>query len=230
MNTRKKLKNTSRNNRKIKIVVFDMDGVLTDTYSSWKYVHDYFNTSNEKSVDEYLKGNIDDLEFISRDCSLWLKEDKFFSEDKLSSILSSIPLMKGAQNCISKLNGLGVKTGIVSAGLDILARDVQKKLGLDFVYANGLKADENGCYTSQGLCRVKLMYKDEVVNVISKRFNVDLSQIASVGNSCFDLPMLKACGLGVAFNPADDCICEGADFVFENKDLECVADFLSDYI
>jgi phosphoserine phosphatase len=58
----KKLKN-------LDLVAFDMDGVLADTISSWKYIHDYFNTSNEESVTEYIQGKIDDMEFIKRDAS-----------------------------------------------------------------------------------------------------------------------------------------------------------------
>ena len=41
---------------KIKLIIFDMDGVLTDIVSSWKYIHNHFNTSNERSVNDYLKG------------------------------------------------------------------------------------------------------------------------------------------------------------------------------
>ena len=67
-----------------------MDGVLTDIMSSWKYVHDYFGTCNDQSVDDYLKGEIDDLEFIRRDVSLWQKNDKPVTRDKLVEILSDI--------------------------------------------------------------------------------------------------------------------------------------------
>ena len=106
---------------KIELIFFDMDGVLTDTISSWKHVHDYFGTSNERSVDEYLKGNIDDLEFIKRDVSLWKESDRLTSKNVLQNILSDIPLMKGAEKCISFLRENKIKTAIVSAGLDILA-------------------------------------------------------------------------------------------------------------
>ncbi|MDX1799179.1 MAG: hypothetical protein R3255_11060, partial [Candidatus Lokiarchaeia archaeon] len=30
---------------KIELVFFDMDGVITDTISSWKHIHDNFETS-----------------------------------------------------------------------------------------------------------------------------------------------------------------------------------------
>ena len=77
----------------IKLVVFDMDGVLTDTYSSWKYVHDFFNTSNDESVETYLKGEIDDMEFIRRDAALWKENGKAIKKEKLTEILSDVCLM-----------------------------------------------------------------------------------------------------------------------------------------
>jgi len=113
---------------KIELVVFDMDGVITDTISSWKYIHDYFGSTNERSVDDYLKGKIDDMEFIKRDVSLWKENGKPVKRDKLVEILSNVQLMKGAENCIVSLKNRGVKTGIISAGLDILAENVASKL------------------------------------------------------------------------------------------------------
>ncbi len=49
-NSRKAIAKKIDNTEKIKLVIFDMDGVLADTISSWKSIHDYFGTSNEKSV------------------------------------------------------------------------------------------------------------------------------------------------------------------------------------
>ena len=84
----------------IDLVIFDMDGVLTDTISSWKYIHEYFGCSNERSVDEYLRGKIDDMEFIKRDVTLWKEDGMSITKDRLVDILSNIPLMKGAEECV----------------------------------------------------------------------------------------------------------------------------------
>ena len=72
---------------KIELIAFDMDGVLADTISSWKYVHDYFGCSNDRSVNEYLKGRIDDNEFIKRDVSLWQENSIPTTKDKIIEIL-----------------------------------------------------------------------------------------------------------------------------------------------
>ena len=215
---------------KIKLVVFDMDGVLVDAVSSWKYVHDFFKVNNDKSVDDYVHGKIDDLEFIQRDVELWKIDGKPIKMDFLKEILSDAPLMKGAEECIVSLKKKGVKIAIVSAGLDTLAKHVASKLDINYVYANGLKTDEQGYLNGEGILGVKLMYKDQAVENISEKLNIPLCCIASVGNSCFDIPMFDVSGVGIAFNSEDDCTRESADYVVEGKDLSDILPCLKEYI
>lgn len=219
MNTRKPSNFKTTKQDKIELVVFDMDGVIIDTISSWKYIHDYFKTSNEHSVDDYLKGKIDDLEFIRRDALLWQENGKPISKKKLVEIVSDIPLMNGAEKCINMLKGHNIKTAIVSAGLDVLADSVTDKLEIDYVFCNGVKTDENGFLTGEGILEVQLMYKDKKIIELSKKLSIPLEKIASVGNSCFDIPMFEVTGIGIAFNPDDNCVREAADYIVEEKDL-----------
>jgi phosphoserine phosphatase len=215
---------------KVELVMFDMDGVLTDIVSSWKYIHDYFNTSNERSVNDYLKGNIDDMEFIRRDASLWKENGKSIKKDKLVEILSDVPLMKGAEKCINYLSENNIKTAIVSAGLDILADRVAKELGIDYVLANGIRTDTEGYLNGKGILGVKLMYKDKAVKSFAKKNKIPLERIVSVGNSCFDIPMFEITGLSIAFNPGDECTKKAADISVESKDLSEIILFIQDYI
>jgi phosphoserine phosphatase len=215
---------------KLELVVFDMDGVLTDIISSWKYIHDYFKTSNRRSVNEYLKGKIDDMEFIKRDSSLWVKNNKPITRKKLTDILSDVPIMNGAKKCIGILKKNKIKTAIVSAGIDILADKVAKELGIDHVYSNGVKIDKKGYLTGVGILKVRLMYKDEAVLKVSKQLNIPLQRIATVGNSCFDIPMFNLSGFAIAFNPEDDCIKESADVIVKGKDLTKIIPHLENYI
>lgn len=215
---------------KIELVIFDMDGVLTDVISSWKYIHDYFKTSNEKSVDEYLKGKIDDMEFIKRDVLLWKENGKPITRDKLVEILSDVPLMKGAGKCTTYLKENEIKTAVVSAGLDILAERVAEELGIDYVLANGVKTDDYGRLNGVGVLGVRLMYKELAVKTLAEQQNIPLERIASVGNSCLDIPMFEITGLGIAFNPDDDCTRKAADVIVEGKDLGKILPFLECYI
>jgi len=215
---------------KIELVIFDMDGVLTDTISSWKYIHEYFGCSNERSVDEYLRGEIDDMEFIKRDVTLWKEDGKPITRDRLVDILSNIPLMRGAEQSIAILKENKIYTVIVSAGLDILADRVAKKLDIDFVFANGIKIDKNGRLNGKGIVGVGLIHKDRNVIKISNKLNIPLENIVAVGNSCFDIPMLETSGMGIAFNPEDDCIKKVADVVIEGKDLRKILPHILKYL
>ncbi|MFH1101658.1 MAG: HAD-IB family phosphatase [Methanobacteriota archaeon] len=202
-----------------KLVFFDMDGVLTNILSSWKHIHDYFGTSNERSVKAYLEGHIDDLEFIKRDVSLWKKNGKYIKIDSINDILTSIPLMEGAKECIAFLRDHHIKTAIVSAGLDILAERVAKELGIDYVFANGVKTDPEGRLTGEGVLQVQLMHKEKNVKHLADKLNIPLNHCIAVGNSCFDIPMFETCGTGIAFNPEDECVRTTADIIVEGKDL-----------
>jgi phosphoserine phosphatase len=229
-NTRNPYQFNKKKLDKIQLVVFDMDGVITDTISSWKYIHDYFGSNNERSVDDYLKGKIDDKEFIKRDVSLWKENGKPIKRDKLVKILSDVPLMKGAENCMTSLKNKGIETGIISAGLDILAEDVASRLGIDHIFANGIKTDKDGRLTGEGIIGVKLMYKDESVKKLSEQSGIPFHRIVAVGNSCFDIPMLNLCGIGIAFNPEDECVKEAADYIIEDKDLRKILPVLESFM
>ncbi len=215
---------------KLQLVLFDMDGVLTDIHSSWQYVHDNFNSSNEQSVQAYMKGDITDEEFIKRDVSLWKKNNEFITQQQLTNILSPIPLMNGAVQLFSFLHDHDIKTVIVSAGLDLLAKKVASTLSIPHVYANGLTVDAQQRLTGEGLLRVKLMYKEKTVKHIAAQLNIPFKHMASVGNSCFDIPMLKSTGLGIAFNPSDECIKQQADIIVKQKNLKKLIPIFESYL
>jgi len=215
---------------RIKLVAFDMDGVLVDIVSSWQHIHDYFETNNRESVISYIKGDIDYSEFICRDANLWTNDGKPVNVGLLNKILSDAPLMNGAKRCVKNLKRNGVVTCIVSAGLDLLANKVAEELGIDHVFANGIGLDNDGFFNGEGRLGVELLYKDKIIFEISEKFEVELESIGSVGNSCFDIPMLRVSGLGVAFNPSDDCVRGFSDVVVEGKDLFDVFLVLEKYI
>jgi phosphoserine phosphatase len=203
----------------LELVVFDMDGVLTDIHSSWRYIHDYFKTSNNRSLKEYLKGEIDDFEFIKRDASLWVENGQLIKNRRLYEILSKVPIMDGAKECIDNLKHNNIKTAIISAGINILADRVANDLCIDYVFSNGVKTDGKGRITGEGILNVKLIHKNQTMEKLSKDERIPLHRIAAVGNSCFDIPMFNITGLSIAFNPSDDCVREAADIIIERKNL-----------
>ena len=205
-----------------RLVVFDMDGVLADVQSSWVYVHRHFNVNNDHSLYAYLRGEIDDLEFIRRDIKLWKDKEPDISTHRIGDILKGVPLMPGASNAVSQLRKRGVKTAIVSAGIDLLAERIAGELGMDHQLANGFVADGHGTLTGEGILRVKLMDKGDAVSEVGARFGVVPEDIVSVGNSSYDVSMFERSGKGIAFRPSDDKVREMADAVVEHDDLSAI--------
>lgn len=230
LKTRQTLPEKPELSSKIKLVLFDMDGVLVDSISSWRHVHTHFSTNNDPSVDAYVRGKISDNEFIRRDVSQWKKNGDYIFKKDLHTIFSSIKLMKGAKQCIETLKRYDVTTGIVSAGIDVLADNVANLLNIPLVFANEVEIDSFGRLTGEGIVNVPLMRKDIVVEHIAEKFSMSQGEIAAIGNSCFDIPLLRSVGMGIAFHPDDDCIIKEADKVVKKKDLEEVLPFLQPYL
>jgi phosphoserine phosphatase len=220
----------SEKGKTIKLVFFDMDGVLIDVLSSWRYIHQRFGTSNRQSVTAYLNGEIDYAEFMRRDVALWKENGESAMKETIAKILYTLPMMKGARPCFQYLKKHHVKTAIVTAGLDILAEKVAGELGIDYVFANSVTTDTHGRLTSEGILRVELTHKDENVRALRKQLAFPAEVCAAVGNSCFDIPMFETCGLGVAFNPEDDCVRASADVIVEGKDLSNLIPVLEPFL
>ena len=216
---KKELLQKKKKPKEIKLVFFDMDGVLLDTVSSWKYVHEHFGTTNERSIMSYLRGDIDYLEFIRRDVSLWKQNGQHVKKQALQDIMNTIPFINGAAECVTFLNNHGIHTAIVTAGMTLLADRVAHDLGIEYVFANEVNIGPDGRLTGEGVLHVELTEKDKNIRALAKQLHIPLEACAAVGNSCFDIPMLEVCGLGIAFNPEDTCVVECADVVVEGKDL-----------
>ncbi len=209
-----------------KLIVFDMDGVLVDIESSWVYVHRHFGVDNDHSLQAYLRGEIDDLEFIRRDVGLWMDKDATLTLDGIRRILAGAPMMNGAPEAIKRLREIGCKTAIVSAGIDILAERVAVDLRMDLFFANGFVSDCSGRLSGEGILNVGLNDKGDKVEMISELLGYEKGDVVSVGNSRYDVPMFDASGMGIAFCPIDDEVREKADRVVEEKDLTKILDLI----
>lgn len=213
-------------NKNIDFIIFDLDGVLVDTISSWVYIHEHFGVNNDPAYFTYMRSEIDDFEFMRRDIRLWLDIKKEFHISEIQKILDTIPLMPNFNKTMDVLNSLGIDSAIVSAGLDLLGNRVAELGGIKHVLANGLETDKNGFLTGEGILRVKLRDKGEVVKNLISSLDLKKSSVVSIGNGKIDVPMFKESGLGIAFNPNDQVIIQNADIIIEKKDLAQILKYI----
>jgi phosphoserine phosphatase len=204
------------------LAIFDMDGVLVDCGSSWVAVHDHFGVSNEGSLELYLEKKIDDLEFMRRDIALWKQccEDLHISQ--IREVLDKVPLMPNLHKVFQELKEHGIKTAVVSGGIDILAERVMKEVECDLQISNGLEVDRGGYLTGEGILRVPVLEKDRVVRRIQEMFRIDKDRTVSIGNSQVDVQMFKESEFSIAFCPEDQYTEENSDLVLQGKDLALI--------
>src|SRR5574344_1791844 len=121
------------------------------------------------------------------------------SEDVLEEIGASLRLTEGAEVLFAELKRLGYKTAILSGGFTYFARQLQAKLGIDYVFANELQI-EDGKVTGQAVEPiVDAQRKADLLQELAEREGLCLDQTIAVGDGANDLPMLGLAGLGVAF-------------------------------
>jgi len=202
----------------IKVVVFDMDGVLVDIESSWDFVHKAFGIDGRENFERYLRGEFDYREFMRKDIGLWGR----VHVDQIRKILDQVPFMKGSKVTIEILRNSGYKTAIISSGLSVLAEKLQRKLGLDYVFANDLLIDNEGFLTGEGNPVVGLWNKEKVLQRLLKILKMEPEQCAFMGDSIFDIPLFDTVGFSIAFNSRDERVMKSADISIESKDLRTI--------
>jgi len=207
--------------RQIQLAVFDLDGTLTKIESIWQYLHIKLGTweTGRISAEKYWRGEITYEEWAEKDSMLW----KDVPVEKVISILREIPYVEGAIETFEELKRRGILTGIVSAGISLLADRAKKELGADFAVANKLLCDE-GKLTGKIRVKVSLKNKDEIIKEMAWMLGLDLESCAVVGDNVFDLP--DVVGLKIAFNPRSEDVRRIADIAIESGDLRDVLEYL----
>ena len=211
-------------------VVFDCDGVLVDSVSSWKTLHDGFGTDNSQNLSQFIAGKITDVEFMRSDIAMWKAIREPIHKDELFRMYSGISLMEGARETVKELQDEGVYVAIVSAGVDLFVSSIAAMLKVDDWIANGFEFDENGFLTDDGVCRLHASGKGDVIMRLMEIHGFSPEEIVSVGDSEMDLSMMVEGSKFIGFNPSRDSSIKAftdanVPIVME-KDLSKILDFI----
>lgn len=210
----------------IPYLAFDLDGVLVEGISSWMSVHEAFGVDNEAAHGAYMRGEIDDIQFMISDISLWTSSKRVHI-DEIRAILDEVAYVKGAEETVDRVRCMGYRTIIVSGGLDLLAERVARDLRMDHVLANGLETFETGYLTGRGILRVPLRNKAAPLLSLIRRETHDF-HLVSVGNSVVDVPMFKISDISIAFNPEDEQAAFSASLAVQSEDLTDILQYIPD--
>ncbi len=213
-----------------RLVALDMDGTLVDVESSWAAVHAHYGDNNADGLRRFLANEIDDDEFIRTDVRVWRKHSPEISVDEIERILERVPLMPGARELVDGLRRRGARTAIVSGGIDLLAHRIARELGIDVALANGFRVSPDGRLTGDGIVRVPIHRKEQVLGDLQRQLGVTPDETASVGNSEIDVGLFRRSRVGVAFLPEDEEVRRAATSVVTERDLARVLPLLDDFL
>jgi phosphoserine phosphatase len=183
-----------RKNRRL--VCFDMDSTLIQTEVIDELAKLAGVGEQVQSISESaMRGELDFQGSFRKRVSLL----KGLPESALDAVRDRVPLMDGAERLICTLKRLGYKTAILSGGFSFVGRELQRRLGIDYLYSNDLHI-ENGAVTGEVVTEiVDGAKKADYLRRIAEAEKLSLEQVIAVGDGANDLPMLNIAGLGIAF-------------------------------
>jgi phosphoserine phosphatase len=187
--------NVFRHNKRL--IVFDMDSTLInaeviDELAVEAGVGDQVKAittramNGEMNFDQSLRERVALLKGLKRDV--------------LKKVHDRLELNPGVEQFIRSVKSLGYKTAIVSGGFKFFAEELQKRLSMDYVFANELEfsGDElTGRVTGEIVNAEKKAF---ILELLAQQESIHLEQVVAIGDGANDLPMLAKAGLGIAFH------------------------------
>ena len=181
-----------------RLICFDMDSTLIQTEVIDELARKHGVYEKVAAITESaMRGEIDFKESFTERCKLLKGLDVSVMRD----IAENLPFTEGVDRLMYVLKKYGYKIAILSGGFTFFGEYIQKKYGIDYVYANELEIDDTGHLTGNYVGEiVDGMRKAELLKLIAQVEKVDLQQTIAVGDGANDLPMLSQAGLGIAFH------------------------------
>ena len=199
-----------------RLVVFDMDSTLIRCeVINELATHAGIGEQVAQITEAAMQGKLDFKESFIRRVALL----KGLDEKVLHQVAKNLALTEGAERVIKTLKKLGYKIGIISGGFDYFGEYLQKKLGIDYVFANALEIKDGKITGNVTGDIIDGTRKAEILKTIARVENLNLQQTIAIGDGANDLPMLNVAGLGIAFH-AKPVVKENAHKAISNVGLD----------
>ena len=175
-----------------RLICFDMDSTLIETevideLAIRAGVGDQVKAITERA----MRGEIDFIESFRERVALL----KGLDESVMQEIAENLPITEGVDRLMYVLKKYGYKIAILSGGFTYFGQYLQKKYGIDYVYANELEI-EDGKLTGRYLGDVvDGKRKAELLRLIAQVEKVDIAQTIAVGDGANAKQSINTIGL-----------------------------------
>lgn len=181
-----------------RLICFDMDSTLIQTECIDELARRNGVYEQVAAITaSAMRGEIDFKESFTQRVALLKGLDASVMKD----IVEHMPITEGTDRLMKVLKTYGYKIAILSGGFTYFGEALQRRYGIDYVYANELEIGEDGKLTGRYLGEiVDGKRKAELLKLIAQVEKVNLAQTIAVGDGANDLPMISEAGLGIAFH------------------------------
>ena len=181
-----------------RLICFDMDSTLIQTECIDELAIRAGVGDKVKEITERaMRGEIDFRESFKERVALLKGLDVSVMKD----IAENLPITEGVDRLMQVLKRYGYKIAILSGGFTYFGEYLQRKYGIDYMYANELEVGEDGKLTGNYVGDIVDGHrKAELLKLIAQVEKVNLAQTIAVGDGANDLPMISEAGLGIAFH------------------------------
>ncbi len=209
---------------KIRVISFDLDGVLFDGPSAAfpiaeqlglgeKFMAVYTRISKEKSKFE---------DSIIEGCNIWRG---IATDGAYNHLVNELPLRIGAQETLVALKEAGYLIGCISSGVSqFFMKPFSKRLDLDFAFSNIL-GEEAGAHNGEVEYIMGGPQKVETALRLLEDKGLERKHLASIGDGTNDIDLFKISGFSIAFNPENEEVSRAANVTLHSRDLRAILEY-----
>ena len=208
----------------IKLVCFDIDGVIFKDINFWLELHEKFGTleKGKELTRKYLHTDYDKLveEVVVK---LWKGKDaKLYFE-----LVNSLEYLPGIKKVFSHIKQKRYQTALISASSIEVARRIDRDFGVDHIFANELVI-KNGKVSGEFIWPIGAgnEKKAEIMKHLCQDLGIDLIDVAYIGDSETDIEAFKIVGTSIAFNSKSEKLKKVAKYIIDENDLSKIIPYI----
>ena len=231
-----------KKNKDIKLIFFDMDGVIVETgvvekgkrtaASTWTAIAEKLGPKAEeeeqKTKDKWNEGQYNNyLEWMENTIKI---HKKYGLDEKTFNSIVKNPerYMKGAIGVLKELKKRGYKIAIITGSFKNIANQIQKEAGVDHVFASCEYFFEEGQLVSWNLLPGDYEAKVDFMKLLIREHSLIPENCAFIGDGVNDIPLAKRAGFSIAFNGRKELgdVCD-VSINQEEKDLRAILKYFN---
>jgi phosphoserine phosphatase len=208
----------------VKLVLFDMDGVIFDGKNFWLEFHGAMGT--EKQAWQLWKGlGKSAYHKLSRLTAnnLWRgKSSKTFWE-----MIRARRPVPGVDRVFAYLHDNNIGSAIISSGPYQLAERARELFYVTEIRANKLYIDPDGEFTGEVDVQVDDNHKDIPAKQLMTKFGAVHNTTAMIGDTESDVAIAKLASLSIAYHSEDRTLLEACKYRLAQGEISKVVDLLN---